>query len=518
MYTFSFPYFNQKPEVKNGMVVSLDENGYVFTGAGTTISQNVTRSEIRYGQDVDDIRVCAWDENIVFTGSKGMLVAFEISYDDIPIDNPSFTLPQVNGKSRNVESLYRIGDSTLAVVGSGQILPVTVKVTDTSGGKQMSFHIDFEAKAENAFTFAEDGDNAYPHCDDLKDSNRKDMIACTFERDHMLVTTVFTLQSDGKFVRTNEVEYAKQRQYHGLAGCGPEGYLVAAVGSDWDDTEHGGIGPISVAYVAIRDGSIHVGEFRNMTFQSSIGFFSLDNVMQNGAVMCYTRLASGGIDCVNLDVTYGPQGGVMFASTVRLSTGGSAIEESRTKMTIINRRTFAVMYATQNLGGALSLQMVTFNDAGDMRLNGPTYIVSQMNRWQRVTQHVVGVSQVDNYKTAIVELCVGNRESKAYLHTLYVYPRPIGVAVKSFAGGNQVQFGGLWKPNTESRRGGKLLPGFMYYTNDRGMIITGFSPAGYAHRAFGTFYITSRSDESILSTYNQVGIAVSETELMLKFA
>ena len=310
MYTFSFPYFNQKPEVRNGMVVSLDENGYVFTGAGTTISQNVTRSEIRYGQDVDDIRVCAWDENIVFTGSKGMLVAFEISYDDIPIDNPSFTLPQVNGKSRNVESLYRIGDNTLAVVGSGQILPVTVKVTDTSGGKQMSFHIDFEAKAENAFTFAEDGDNAYPHCDDLKDSNRKDMIACTFERNHMLVTTVFTLQSDGKFVRTNEVEYAKQRQYHGLAGCGPEGYLVAAVGSDWDDTEHGGIGPISVAYVAIRNGAIHVGEFRNMTFESSIGFFSLDNVMQNGAVMCYTRLASGGIDCVNLAVTYGPEGGV----------------------------------------------------------------------------------------------------------------------------------------------------------------------------------------------------------------
>lgn len=518
MYTFSFPYFNQKPEVKNGMVVSLDENGYVFTGAGTTISQNVTVAEMKYSTDVDDIRVCAWDDNIIFTGSTGMLVAYEISYDDITINNSVHPLPQVNGKSRKVESLYRIGDNTLAVVGSGQILPVTVKITySTKDGKPYS-DIEFKSSADDAFTFAEDGDTAYPHCDDLKDSNRKDLIACTFERNHMLVTSVFRLDTSGKFVRLGEVEYAKQRQYHGLAGCGPEGYVVAAVGSDWDDTEHGGIGPISVAYVSIQNDQIRVGEFRNMTFESSIGFFSLDNVMQNGAVMCYTRLASGGIDCVNLAVTYGPQGGVTFASTVRLSTGGSAIEESRTKMTVINRRTFAVLYASQNVGGAVSLQMVTFNDEGDMRLNGPTYIVSQANRYHRVTKHVVGVSQVDNYKTAIVELRVTEQEQKAYLHTMYVYPRPIGVAVKSFAGGNQVQFGGLWKPNTESRRGGKLLPGFMYYTNDRGMIITGFSPAGYAHRAFGTFYITSRSDESLLSTYNQVGIAVSETELMLKFA
>lgn len=500
------------------MVVSLDENGYVFTGAGTTISQNVTRAEIQYGGDVDDIRVCAWDDNIIFTGAKGMLVAYEISYDDIPITNPSFALPAVNQKSRNVESLYKLGDDTLAVVGSGQILPVKITVTDTSTKDQTSYSIKFDANADNAITFSSDGDTAYPHCDDLKDSSRRDLIACTFERDHKLVTAVYRLRSDGKFESSNEVEYATQRQYHGLAGCGPEGYLVAAVGSEWDDTTHGGIGPISVAYVSVSDMIIRVGEFRNMTFESSIGFFSLDNVMQNGAVMCYTRLASGGIDCVNLDVTYGPQGGVMFASTVRLSTGGSAIAESRTKMTVINRRTFAVMYASQNVGGAISLQMVTFNDAGDMRLNGPTYVVSQPNRYHIVTQHVVGVSQVDEYKTAIVELRVTDMEKMAYLHTLYVYPRPIGVAAKSFAGGNQVQFGGLWKPNSESRNGGRLLPGFMYYTNDRGMIITGMSPAGYAHRSFGTFYITSRSDESLLSTYNQVGIAVSETELLLKFA
>ena len=73
LYTFSFPYFNQIPKVEPGMVVSLDAKGYVFTGAGTTISRNVTVADV-YG--MDDIRVCAWNTNLIFTGSVGRLVGY----------------------------------------------------------------------------------------------------------------------------------------------------------------------------------------------------------------------------------------------------------------------------------------------------------------------------------------------------------------------------------------------------------------------------------------------------------
>ena len=496
------------------MVVSLDENGYVFTGAGTTISQNVTVAELGHADDVDDVRVCAWDTNIIFTGSKGMLVAYEISYDDIPINNNVYRLPTVNNEPRLVQGLFKVGDNTLAVVGSGQILPVRVTVTDTSGGKAASFDITFDPG--EATTFADDGASAYPYCDELRDEQRRDMIACTYEKDHTLYTNVFTLNDNGVFEGKGEVAYGKARQYHGLAGCGPVGYVVAAVGADWDSEMP--VGPISVAYAEVREDRIQVGEFQNLTMEYSVGFFALDNLYMNGAVMCYNRLASGGIDCVGLDVTYGQGGRVLFGSTLRLSTGGSAIMSARSKVLVINRRTFGVLYANDNVGGSISLQMVTFNDAGDMKKNGPAYVVSQHNRWERITNHIVGTTYVDDYKSAIVELTVGRQSRKAYLHTVYVYPRPIGIAAKTFAGGNQVQFGGLWSPNSKQMRGGRLLPGFMYYTNDRGMIITGWNPAGYAHSSFGTFYITSRSDESLLSTSNQVGIAISETEILLKFA
>ena len=55
----------------------------------------------------------------------------------------------------------------------------------------------------------------------------------------------------------------------------------------------------------------------------------------------------------------------------------------------------------------------------------------------------------------------------------------------------------------------------MYYTNDRGMILPG-GPAGYMHNDFGVFYVQSRMDNSLLSLQNQIGMAVSESEILIK--
>ena len=517
LYTFSFPYFNQVPKVETGMVVSLDENGYVFTGAGTTVSQNVT---VAPAYSFNDIRVCAFTNNVIFAGSKGQLVAYEISYDDISIENNIHKLSEVKpGVSRQVESLYKMNDNTLVVAGSGQLLPITIQIIEVDAH---NYKVTFDEG--EPFTFTTNTDKSHSYCDELHDWDHIDtsvMMACTWEEEYDLHTVVAKLGSDSRsFAKIDETIYGETRQFHGLAGCGLNGYVVATVGPMRNESQHIEVGPIRVAYVEIsREGKLRVSDFKELSFEWSIGFFSIDNVGPNGAVMCYTRAASGGINCVSMDVTHGPHGGVQFGSTVVVSKGGSAIDKQRTKMQIINHRTFAVMWADQNIGGALSYQMVTFNSAGDMSLNGPAFVVSQWRRYQQVHQHIVGCSGVDDYKSFIVELVQTDMEAQAYLHTVYVYPRPIGIAAKTFAGGNQVQFGGLWKVSKKALsaiRDGKLKPGSMYYTNDRGMILEG-PPAGYAHRSFGILYIRSRSDESLLSLSNRVGMAVSETELLLKF-
>ena len=162
--------------------------------------------------------------------------------------------------------------------------------------------------------------------------------------------------------------------------------------------------------------------------------------------------------------------------------------------------------------------MVSFNDAGDMVKNGPAYIISQWNRGTRVWDHVIGCTGIDHYKSALVEIVESDEGGWAFLHTVYVYPRPIGIAAKTFAGGNQVQFGGLWKVKKDvlkTMKDGKLVPGPMYYTNDRGMILPG-GPAGYMHNDFGVFYVQSRMDNSLLSLQNQIGMAVSESEILIK--
>ena len=516
LYTFSFPYFNQIPKVEPGMVVSLDEKGYVFTGAGTTVSRNVTVANV-FG--FDDIRVCAWNTNLIFTGSVGRLVGYEISYDDISIENAEYRLPQVNGQEREVQSLFKLNEDTLAVVGSGEILPVTVRVTVRS---ETDYKIEW--KPGTAAKFTEHGKEAYPYCDDLPDDRTKNKLACTYEEGENLVTRLFTLQGNDDqktFTMTEPVVYGIRRKYHGLAGLGPQGYVVAAVGPMYNETREAG--PINLAYVEVRDDRIHVSRFTEYPHEITTGYFSLDNLYMNGAVMCYTRLASGGIDCVSLDISHemGPHGnGIEFGSTLTLSSGGSAIDAARTKLQMINWRTFALMWADQNLGGAISYQMVSFNDAGDMVKNGPAYIISQWNRGTRVWDHVIGCTGIDHYKSALVEIVESDEGGWAFLHTVYVYPRPIGIAAKTFAGGNQVQFGGLWKVKKDvlkNLRGGKLVPGNLYYTNDRGMILPGGS-AGYMHNDFGVFYIQSREDDSLLSLQNQIGMAISEDEILVRLS
>ena len=511
LYTFSFPYFTQVPKVETGMVVSLNGDGYVFTGAGTTISQNVT---VASAPAVEDMRVCAFSNNVIFAGSTGILVAYEISYDDITIENSKIELPTVRGKPRKVESLYKLHGDVLVVAGSGHLLPVKVTVTEVN-----SLNYKVEYKFGEDFEFSK-LDDSYSHCDELHDDQRRDLIACTWEEGNDLMTMVATLHIEDtvSFRLMDSQRYGDARKYHGLAGCGPQGYVVAAVGSLKNETTSWA-GPILLNYVEIRDNHLRVSKEQPYMGDFSQGFFSIDNYYFNGAVMCYTRSASGGINCVSMDVEHGPRGGIQFGSVVTVSTGGSAIDDDKTKMQIINRRTFAVMWADKNVGGAVSYQMVTFNNAGDMKINGPADVISQRMRHARINKHYVGCSSVDDYKSFIVELVESQGEQKAYLHTVYVYPRPIGIASKTFAGGNQVQFGGLWQVSKKALariRDNKLKAGRMYYTNDRGQIIEGL-PMGYAHRSFGVNYIISRSDESLVSLSNQVGMAINEKELLLKF-
>ena len=495
------------------MVVSLDGKGYVFTGAGTTISRNVTKE---YSYYHDDIRVCAWNTNFIFVGALGTLGVFEISYDDIAISNKEIKLDLVNGRAHKVESLFKLSDDTLAVVGSGEIVPYTITLVEESKNKYQLKYV-----KGTAVTFG-DPETTFPYCDDLPDDKTKNLLACTYEEGANLVTRLFTLTGEGEqktFSMSKPVVYGVRRHFHGLAGLGPQGYVVAAVGPLYNDTRT--VGPIMVAYARIRNGEVEVTDFVRLPFEMSYGYFSLDNPYMNGAVMCYTRAASGGIDCVSMDVSHemGPQGTpIQFGSTLTVSSGGSAINHSKVKLQIVNRDTFALMWADKNLGGAISYQMVSFNDAGDMVKNGPAYIISQWNRGTRVWDHVIGCTGIDHYKSALVEIVESDEGGWAFLHTVYVYPRPIGIAAKTFAGGNQVQFGGLWKVKKDvlkTMKDGKLVPGTMYYTNDRGMILPG-GPAGYMHNDFGVFYVQSRMDNSLLSLQNQIGMAVSESEILIK--
>ena len=489
--------------MKPGVVVSLDENGYVFTGAGTTISMNVTKV---HTDNFNNVEVVTWNTNVVFAGSKGKIIAYEISYDDIKIDEAEITLPMVNGQDRKVEGMFKMGDKTLLIVGGGEILPIEINIIE-----QSATHYKIEHQIGKAKKFTEYGYKAFPHCDDLTNPWVYRTYACTWEEDEKLITGIFRVENEGVNAQINllsQAEYGSKRRFHGLAGLGPTGYVVAAVGALPNDTEHTA-GPILLRYVNINENNkLSFGNWTYLPFEWTSGFFSIDNLHRRGAVICFTREASQGIDCTGIDVK--DDLSLVFGSTLRLNKGGAAIDVSRTKMMIINNSTFALLYADQNVGGSVIYQMMTFTNAGDLVRNGPAYVISHR---AGLINHIIGCARWDNYKSAIVEIIDNGMEKLALLHTVYVYPRPIGIAGKNMAGKNQIQFGGLWRIPDKSM---KLIPGVMYYTNDRGMILRGF-PAGYAHRSFGIMYIRSRDDGSLLNLHNQIGMAVSENEILIRW-
>lgn len=475
----------------------------MFTGAGTTISMNVTKVPT---DNFNNVEVVTWNTNLVFAGSKGRIIAYEISYDDISIENSEYILPKVKGEDRKVEGMFKMGDKTLLIVGGGEILPIEVIVTEIDN---THYRIDYkEGKAEK---FTDNGYKAYPHCDDLTNPWVFRTYACTWEEGDNLVTRVIRIENEGEkthIAMSPKSVYGERRRFHGIAGLGHSGYIVAAVGAPANNTEESA-GPIMLRYVYINDEfKLTFGNWTSLPWRWTSGFFSIDNLHRHGAVICFTRESSQGIDCTGIDVNEDLT--LSFGSTLRLNKGGAAIDVSRTKMMIVNNASLALLYADQNVGGSVVYQMMTFTNAGDLVKNGPPYVISHRAHLKR---HVIGCARWDNYKAAIVEIIDNSVEKLALLHTVYVYPRPIGIAGKNMAGGNQIQFGGLWKVTNQKM---KLQPGRMYYTNDRGLLVRGW-PAGYAHYSFGIMYVRSREDGSLMNLHNQVGMAVSENEILIKW-
>ena len=92
----------------------------------------------------------------------------------------------------------------------------------------------------------------------------------------------------------------------------------------------------------------------------------------------------------------------------------------------------------------------------------------------------------------------------------YHYAYPVGITTNRGGKDKYIQFNGVY---TFTDGAVTLRAGYTYYTNSKGELVRGRA-YGYNHAEYGTFYVDAGTE--LLALHNQIGIAVSETELLIR--
>ena len=105
----------------------------------------------------------------------------------------------------------------------------------------------------------------------------------------------------------------------------------------------------------------------------------------------------------------------------------------------------------------------------------------------------------------------GETRTYSSLNIGYHYAYPVGITTNRGGKEKYIQFNGVYTfPDSSSV---SLKPGYTYYTNSEGDLVRG-RPYGYNHAEYGTFYVDTGSE--ICALHNQIGIAVSEKQLLIR--
>ena len=88
---------------------------------------------------------------------------------------------------------------------------------------------------------------------------------------------------------------------------------------------------------------------------------------------------------------------------------------------------------------------------------------------------------------------------------------PVGITTSRGKTSKYIQVHGVYKYTD----GTKLVLGYTYYTNSKGALVRGRA-YGWNHAEFGSYYVVSNVTYEICALHNQIGIAVSEKELLIR--
>lgn len=416
----------------------------------------------------------------------------------------------MNGKTFAVDHLIKLTESRLVLVGNLAMIPLTV--TYTYDGKN---YVIEHTYGQTRMITTIDADAKFPHVDNL-DNNT---IALEFESNYQLKAAVATWNGEGRdaymsftkaFVANADGVYA----YHGVAGMNSNKFIIAATGE-----RNNGTGPIHEPHpirckvATVNNGEITFGDWELRWFSDSINWFALDNFNQHEALITYYDETEGnGIVAMAIFLD-GPEATkVRYGGYTIIEHGGAAVSYQKITMRILSHSRFGVFFPDASNNGNLVFMMGERSSNNEITRAGANFVVARKSRKQQGGLFYFSIAAIDYKRFTLLDYFVSNSRKYSSLSIGYHMAYPIGITTSRDSKAKYIQFNGVYT-FTDAKT--KLVPGYTYYTNSNGGIIMG-RPYGYNHAEFGSFYVDAWRDSQLCALHNQIGIAVSEKELLIR--
>ena len=481
--------------IQEGMPVSLDREGYAFPGAGTTIYRNVSIGT--NGHEMRNVKIRELDFNVAMLVYDGYIDAmlFSMDGDTIDVSQTSLT-PTLDGEVRKVDDVVRVSRQRFIVVGSRELLPITAVVERQDKRIRVNFY-------QGTPTALVNDEDKWPHADNLNN----DTFVLIYENGYNLYTRVghWTGTDFSPAISLDDELLATIRyEYHGIAGLDSNHFVIAATGKQYrvNDTLPGVRACLCTLY---DNGTVTFGDWIMLSFTISHNYFDMDNMGPDEVIMAFAE--GSGVTAVVMGYDR-ESNEIFFGSHESIQTGGAILRESRMDLRVLDYYTFAVFYE-DDYTQTLNLVMAEISDANDIEVTSPTYIISRPYG-DRFTDYYFDLCETMGGDFVIAEYQNTGMFKNALVHHGVRRPRPVGIATKVSQNKLMIQFAGMFKVS-----GMKLTPGRAIYTNTKGDLIEGM-PFGYANSEFGSYYVFSPHDNSIISSTSLVGLAVTKNKIYMK--
>lgn len=503
MIIFPFKTENTIGSFIPGNAVSLNKEGKLQVGAGTTITKNVHSWEKKPMSHLHSTHI---GKNMVVSVYDGHVTTTYVTDAGAVLYAKEFDLPAYKEKQRSCDDLIPLRDNIVVSLGSTELLPMRVEFDEKDA--KVTF---FDGVAIT------EGITYQPVIDTLGDSCFA--ISYFYSRvtdawNTQLATRTGCINVSEKEVKitlTPEVFYSPNYMFHAIAGLSETKYVLAkAVDENMTNSD------IIFQLATVKGNTVKVGKELVLKNRTNFGFFDMDNLNDHQIIVTFI---DGNLDngLESILLVYNQKDDELIIGPFLDNQDGGASGQAASGqynfiyIRIMSETRFGIFYSNVLNQGATAFCMGEVTPAQDLIAVGPEYLISAPMTDPVNQYYWLGETNLSNNRLVLIESLTSKdpKQTHSELHVVDVKPLPLGVVAEVTKNTVSVAISGTIKVSGQT-----LASGHNYYADTHGHLVKG-EFVGSMNTESYYIYVESE-DGTIVSDDNRVGFAINANSLFLK--